>query len=748
MMSTYRSILFLVLSFLTSQIVSAQVRLPALFSDNMVVQYDMKFPVWGWAEPGEKVVVEIGGSKEEATADPQGKWKVRVDPVPAGGPYQMTITGQNTITINNVLAGEVWIASGQSNMAMEVRSCNNAQEEISSATYPEIRQFQVKRTKAASVLEDVAGVSNPKNSWLNTWEICDPSTVGHFSGTAYYFARNIHTNRNIPVGIIHTSWGGTTAEAWTPADALENDPGLSDILRDWPAYNNDEEWLAQEYEKFRLELEKARAEGKPEPLYFNQPSVLYNGIIAPVVPFGIRGVIWYQGESNAYRAYQYRDLFPSMINAWRKKWGQGSFPFIFVQLANYHFEPQVFPELREAQSMALQLPGTAMAVAIDIGDSADIHPRNKQEVGRRLALAAQKTTYHEKIESSGPVYKKMFIDGKKCWLLFEHVADGLLARDDGSLKGFTISGDDRVFVEARAIIDGDQVVVWNDKIERPVAVRYAWANHPVGCNFFNRLGNEIHLPASPFRTDDWPGITSTIPYQSDHTSQILPVVSQTYNDSIKKVLAGEAKRELQSIQLYSGRIDIVNGTKWTYEKIYKGNPFIAESYWPLADLTYRGKHYPGLQLNFDLHKDVMILLYDDHHEKKYIVLAKEYLDSFSYTDTSTSRTYNYTYFRLPGTKQKQLYEKAHDGKASLLIRPRCIITGDPSGSFAGTYLRSYDYYIKVRDNYERVQSKKTLLATLGTGIPEMKRFIRRNRLKINNKQPDNIISVLEYFDKL
>ena len=404
-------LLFFMLFF--SQYSFAEVRLPALFSDHMVLQHEMNVPVWGWADSGEKVIVKIGDSVAETIATAEGKWKVRLGPLDAGGPYEMVISGNNTIRIKDILVGEVWVCSGQSNMAMEVRSCLNAEEVISAANFPEIRHFQVKRTKALHPMEAVSPLTERSASWLNTWEICDPSTVGHFSGTAYFFALELYKKRNIPLGIIHASWGGTTAEAWTPRDTLMNDQELKDILEEWPDYNNDEEWLALEYQEFVQEVKKARLEGREDPLYFNQPSVLYNGIIAPIIPFGIRGVLWYQGESNAYRAYQYRDLFPAMITQWRKKWAQGDFPFLFVQLANYHFEPQVFPELREAQSMALNLPHTAMAVAIDIGDSADIHPGNKQEVGRRLSLAAQKIAYGEDIVFSGPMFRKMLIEGGK-----------------------------------------------------------------------------------------------------------------------------------------------------------------------------------------------------------------------------------------------------------------------------------------------------------------------------------------------
>ncbi len=337
-------------------------------------------------------------------------------------------------------------------------------------------------------------------------------------------------------------------------------------------------------------LKKPGQEGRTEPLYFNQPSVLYNGMIAPVIPYGMRGVIWYQGESNAYRACQYRDLFPAMITQWRRKWEQGDFPFLFVQLANYHFEPQVFPELREAQSMTLNLPQTAMAVAIDIGDSTDIHPKNKQEVGRRLSLAAQKTAYGEDILSSGPIYKRMFIEGSKGWLLFDHVGDGLVAKGGGELLGFSVAGTDRKFLQARARIDGDQVIVWNEEIDQPVAIRYAWANHPVGFNLYNQTGEDPKLPASPFRTDDWPEVSCSAAKSITQKHIELP----TLHDTAKIELARAVEDNLQSMDLYSISKDIINGTKWTYQKIYRGNPFISEEYWPIADLVYQGGQIFGI----------------------------------------------------------------------------------------------------------------------------------------------------------
>lgn len=501
-------ILLVVLFGLLVVFADAKVRLPQVFADNMVLQRGMKVPVWGWADPGENVSVELEGISAETVACPDGKWKLFLGPLEAGGPFSMTVKGKNSITLNNVLVGEVWVCSGQSNMALEVKSCQNARDEISEANYPQIRLIQVKSAKASRPLDDVSPVEGNQPRWLNRWQVCSPNTVADFTGVGYFFGLQLWKKLGVPIGLISASWGGTTAEAWTPKDTLENNPELKSILKNWPEYNNDEEWLKAEYKSFVEDVEKAQREGDPEPLYFNQPAVLYNGIIAPIVPFGIRGVIWYQGESNAYRAYQYRDLFPVLIQKWRKNWGQGEFPFLFVQLANYKFEPQVFPELREAQSMALSLPNTAMVVTIDIGDSTTIHPKNKQEVGRRLFLAAEKLAYGENLICSGPVYRSMSVVNDKCILTFRQLGEEIMVKDGGALAGFEIAGSDRKFVKAKAEISGNDVVVWSEEIVNPVAVRYAWSNSPSRINFYNKDNGHMGLPASPFRTDDWPGITS------------------------------------------------------------------------------------------------------------------------------------------------------------------------------------------------------------------------------------------------
>ena len=456
----------------------ADVKPFTLFSDGMVLQSGVKCPMWGTAEPGEEVSASLdtGASKPSTAtgvkADKDGKWMLQFDDLKPGGPYTVTIKGKNTVTIKDVLVGEVWVASGQSNMEMGLASCANAKEEIAKSKNPKMHLFTVPKRIAAQPTTELQG----------KWVECDPETAGSFSAVAYYFGRDLQKARNAPVGMIHSSWGGTVAEAWTPKANLEANPELKSLL---PA---------------DIKIDNA----KPNP---NQGTVLYNGMIAPLVPYAIKGAIWYQGESNAGRAYQYRTLFPAMIESWREVWKNPEMPFLFVQLAPFGAivkEPQdsAWAELREAQLMTSEkVKNTAMAVITDVGEEKDIHPKHKEPVGARLALGALAVAYGEKIVYSGPIYDSMAVDGKQATLSFRSIGQGLDAKD-GALTGFTIAGEDKKFHNATAEIKGDKVVVQCDQVEKPVAVRFGWANFPV-VNLWNKDG----LPASPFRTDDVPSVT-------------------------------------------------------------------------------------------------------------------------------------------------------------------------------------------------------------------------------------------------
>jgi len=504
--------LSLVLVLISACVSFADVRLPAIIGDNMVLQRDKKASVWGWAEPGEEVMVSVNwrSMKWAVTADKNGKWKFEMKSPKAGGPYEMTISGKNTITIKNILVGEVWVCSGQSNMAMSVGSSANAEWKIAAANYPKIRLFTVGRNVAEQPQSDCEG----------SWTLCSPETIRSFSAVAYYFGRELHKKLDVPVGLIHTSWGGTPAEAWTRREILEKDEDFAPILKRYAdavaRYPQAKTEHEQKVAQWKEVVKKARAEGKEPPRqpraplgpgHYRSPSGLYNAMIAPLIPHAIQGAIWYQGEANVGRAYQYRKLFPAMIKNWRNDWGQGNFPFLFVQLPNFRAvnpEPadSALAELREAQLMTLALPNTGMAVIIDIGEADNIHPKNKQDVGKRLALWALARNYRKKLVYSGPIYKSMKVEGNKIVLQFDSVGGGLVAGRGRALKGFAIAGADRKFVWADAKIVGDGVVVSCDEVSEPVAVRYAWADNPV-CNLYNKEG----LPASPFRTDDWPGIT-------------------------------------------------------------------------------------------------------------------------------------------------------------------------------------------------------------------------------------------------
>lgn len=665
-MTTPRSLFVLITVFLTvllQQEAFAKITVPSVIGDNMVLQSGQQVRVWGHGDPGEEVSIEIAGKKAKTFTDNTGNWTTKIGPLKPGGPFDLTITGSNTLTIKNVLVGEVWVCSGQSNMEWPLINARNGAEEVAKANHPEIRLFTVQKATSDSPLDDVKG----------SWVVTTPDKVGQFSAVGYFFGRELQQRLKVPVGLIHTSWGGTPAEAWTQREALAT-PELQPImdryqdslkglpqrqadfqkrLAAWIHQNlyedegnkgeamgyadpqtNTSDWKSMNLPQFmetaglkidgavwfRKEIQIPEAwAGKPLELnlaaiddydttYFNgkrvggigadtpnsysvprhyqvpgdlvkagrnviavrvfdsageggfgtgrmvlgpegltdsqklalagpwsykvesglepktpdwgsrpeapgptnqnSPGVLYNAMIAPIVPYSIRGAIWYQGESNAGRAFQYRTLFPTMIRNWRTIWGEGDFPFYFVQLANWQpIKPEPdeseWAELREAQTMTLREPNTGMAVIIDIGDTNDIHPRNKTDVGHRLALWALANTYNQKIEYSGPLFKSFSVNGNEARIKFSH-ANGLKTSDGAAPKAFAIAGADKKFVWADAKIEGDEIVVSSKDVTKPVAVRYAWADNPV-TNLYNKLG----LPASPFRTDDWPGITIT-----------------------------------------------------------------------------------------------------------------------------------------------------------------------------------------------------------------------------------------------
>lgn len=503
----------LLLAVISTQHATAAVRLPALFAPNMVLQRGMEVPVWGWADPGETVTVLFAGAEVTAQTEANGRWSLKLPALAAGGPYDMFILGENSITLGNVLVGEVWICSGQSNMEMKVAHTTDGRMEIANGYHPEIRLFDVPNDVSDKPQDDVQG----------SWTLARPRTLYDFSATAYYFGRKIHQELGVPVGLIHTSWGGSSSETWTSMETAESDPAFKPLLDHWqpvldnPAatvafYRATSPWIDDLYYAMNTGVSYPVYASPPQseieiPVFPTIPAWTYNAMVAPLIPYGIRGAIWYQGETNTGRAYQYRDIFPALIRDWRQKWGQGDFPFLFVQLANFMERDEqpvesTWAELREAQLMTLSEPNTAMAVAIDIGEAADIHPRNKQDVGLRLALGALGVAYDQDIVYSGPTYESMVVEGKRIRISFDHVGTGLAAREDARLTGFAIAGSDSNFVWANAEIEGDRIIVWSDAVDAPVAVRYGWAANP-DCNLYNKEG----LPASPFRTDDWPGLT-------------------------------------------------------------------------------------------------------------------------------------------------------------------------------------------------------------------------------------------------
>ena len=425
----------------------ADVKLPLAFSDHMMLQSGRAAPVFGSAEAGEKIAVAINGQTKTVTAGQDGKWLVKLDPLAAGGPFELKISGNNAITVKDVLVGEVWLASGQSNMRWQLSKTTDAAAELAKADYPKIRYLR------------------PGARWV----LCSPRTAGDFSGVAYFFATALLQRLNVPIGIIDSSVSGAVGQAFMSQAAFDADPELAALVKK----------------------------------HGEACCGIFNDSIAPVIPFAVRGAIWYQGEGNRDYPVTYRRLLPALIADWRQQWGQGDFPFLVVQLANYQErKPEPWEgkdcAIREAQLKTVQtVTNTALAVTIDVGEAKDVHYPNKRPVGERLALAARAVAYGEKIEYSGPMFRSAAFDGGKAAVSFTHVGGGLVAKGD-TLTGFLLCGSDKKFVRAEAKIEGDKVIVSSDKVASPVAVRYAWERNP-DCNLYNKEG----LPASPFRSDEF-----------------------------------------------------------------------------------------------------------------------------------------------------------------------------------------------------------------------------------------------------
>lgn len=494
----------------------ANVRLPAIIGDNMVLQADRELPVWGWADPGEDVTVSLGSAKQTAKADEKGKWQLKLAPQKASAtPVEMTVAGKNTLTVKNILVGEVWGGSGQSNMQWSVQSSKDSQQEIAAADYPQIRLFIVPNRLSATPIDDVqAG-----------WMVCSPKTVAPSSAVLYFFGREIHKTLGQPIGLITCAWGGSSIEPWIPPDQFG---ALPELRRELTAYNtaktNRTGILARRKEliaplkKWVEEAEKAQAAGQelPEPpavpadplSQFGSPSAMYNGMVHGIQPFALRGWLWYQGEANRAQGMHYTDLKRGLIAAWRKLWGD-EFPFLFVQLAPFRYDNNdtLLPEMWEAQTATLAVPNTGMAVTTDIATIGDIHPPNKQDVGKRLALWALTKTYGKKdIVYSGPLFDSSAVEGNRIRLKFQHVGGGLVSRDGKDLSWFSIAGPDKQFHKAEAKIDGDSVVVSSPAVSNPAAVRFGWSQIAEP-----NLSNKAGLPASPFRTDKWSDAKNAAP---------------------------------------------------------------------------------------------------------------------------------------------------------------------------------------------------------------------------------------------
>jgi sialate O-acetylesterase len=519
--SGFSAILFLIaiLAF-TPNPLHGEVKLASLFSDHMVLQRRAPIAIFGTAAPGESVAVTLAQATKQTTAGPDGRWLLRMDAMEAGGPYAMAVVGHNFLIVKDIYIGEVWLGSGQSNMDMTVAAedrywcgVNNEEAEVAAVNYPQIRMFKVKLKMSDTAADDAAG----------QWQVTTPETVKKYSATGYFFARELWRTYHVPVGIIDSSFGASTAQAWISPEAMRSHSEFAYMLDGYAKAKAD--WApaaAEEIEKHRIAMNawapiaaEALSEGKFEPRgpgladpgqNQHNPSVLFNGMIAPLIPYTMRGVIWYQGESNEDAKSQpvYRLLMETLIDDWRARWGEGEFPFLYVQLASQFqlaLDPNqqgVIAATREAQLQNLSVPHTGMAVTIDIGDAGNVHPKDKQDVGVRLGLLARHIAYGEAVEDSGPVADKIVVEGNAIRVHFTHIDGGFVFRGGKTPIGFAIAGADKKFVWADAKVDGDSIVLTSAAVTAPVAVRYGWADNPPV-----NLYNKANLPASPFRSDSW-----------------------------------------------------------------------------------------------------------------------------------------------------------------------------------------------------------------------------------------------------
>ena len=513
--------LFLFAILATSHVCFSEIKTPAVIGNNMVLQQNHKNPIWGWDNPGESVIVKIAGQSHKTKTDSNGYWEITLDPMKAStSPKKMTIQGSSPLTYENILIGEVWLCSGQSNMGWALGNSDDADLEIMTANYPNLRLISVPQV----------GTQEAQINFNGRWETTTPEAAKNFSAVGYLFGRRLHLALGVPVGLIDNAWGGSACEAWIPRDRLNKLPVAKPYMDQWREtektfdYNKLLATYEEKLKKWQEKSQTARKEGKPQPggrpraprnqlTGQHRPANLYNGVLNPIIGYGIKGAIWYQGESNGRRGHAYREVFPLMIQSWRDAWKQGDFSFYWVQLADFMNEvpepptEQTWPELREAQTLSLdKLKNVGEAVIIDVGEGRDIHPRNKQMVANRLVRNALAQDYGMDIPHKSPRFQSMETIGNKIVLTFNHVGKGLYCFDIREPVGFSICGKDRKFVWANAKLLGqNKVEVWAEGIENPVAARYAWADNPV-CNLYRKDGS-VTLPVTPFRTDDFPMIT-------------------------------------------------------------------------------------------------------------------------------------------------------------------------------------------------------------------------------------------------